>query len=86
MGGLLHFFEFNQGRMAKKVLARKRHHGGMKTFTHAKTHYKKDRLCTNFLLFIPASGRLPIDNSPVKFVFYNIRNVIDMMKQLESHI
>ncbi|KOM45298.1 hypothetical protein LR48_Vigan06g060400 [Vigna angularis] len=29
MGGLLHFFEFNQGRMAKKVLARKRHHGGL---------------------------------------------------------
>ncbi|KAL2348697.1 hypothetical protein Fmac_002697 [Flemingia macrophylla] len=29
MGGLLHFFEFNQGRMAKKVLTRKRHHGGL---------------------------------------------------------
>lgn len=29
MGGLQHLFEFNQGRMAKKVLARKRHHGGL---------------------------------------------------------
>ncbi|KAJ1403847.1 DUF3741-associated sequence motif [Sesbania bispinosa] len=29
MGGLLHFFEFNQGRMAKKVHAHKRHHGGL---------------------------------------------------------
>nr|KYP66576.1 hypothetical protein KK1_012873 [Cajanus cajan] len=29
MGGLLHFFEFHQGRMAKKVLARKRHPGGL---------------------------------------------------------
>ncbi|KAK7406933.1 hypothetical protein VNO78_08569 [Psophocarpus tetragonolobus] len=29
MGGLLQFFEFNQRRMAKKVLARKRHHGGL---------------------------------------------------------
>ncbi|XP_061346021.1 uncharacterized protein LOC133291728 [Gastrolobium bilobum] len=29
MGGLLHIFEFNQGRMAKKVHARKKHHGGL---------------------------------------------------------
>ncbi|KAE9613179.1 hypothetical protein Lal_00027788 [Lupinus albus] len=29
MGGLLHFFEFNQGRMAKKVHAHKKNHGGL---------------------------------------------------------
>ncbi|XP_057758339.1 uncharacterized protein LOC130979014 [Arachis stenosperma] len=29
MGGLLHLFEFNQGRMAKKVHAHKRHQGGL---------------------------------------------------------
>ncbi|XP_027360464.1 uncharacterized protein LOC113868778 [Abrus precatorius] len=29
MGGLLHFFDFNQGRMAKKVHAHKRHHAGL---------------------------------------------------------
>lgn len=31
MGGLLHFFEFNQGRMAKKVHAHKRHHSDFET-------------------------------------------------------
>ncbi|CAL5188267.1 unnamed protein product [Lathyrus oleraceus] len=31
MGGLLHFFEFNQGRMAKKVRAHKRHHVDFET-------------------------------------------------------
>ncbi|XP_019424216.1 PREDICTED: uncharacterized protein LOC109333275 [Lupinus angustifolius] len=29
MEGLLHFFEFNQGRMTKKVHSHKKHHGGM---------------------------------------------------------
>ena len=28
MGGLLHLFDFNQSRMARKVLAHKRHFGG----------------------------------------------------------
>lgn len=28
MGGLLHLFDFNQSRMARKILAHKRHIGG----------------------------------------------------------